>query len=636
MNNNTPRPVEELIKEEFEFTPQNKIVQKITTGDKEQEKETKSVALQLVDEIRKENILFFHNEQKEGFAAIKGDGREIYKLRSRTFRQYIAHCLYKQIDKVISSDVINNIVQVLEGKAIFEGKRHELAVRMATQDNAIWYDLGNGSAVHIDKDGWTISEMPPILFRRYVHQSLQVEPRHGSDLKKLCNFINLKHDEDKLLFLVYTVAAFIPGFPHPILVFYGAQGSGKTTPQRILKSLIDPSLLKTLSAPDNVREFVQLVSHHYFVFFDNISSLKQWLSDSLARAVTGDGFSKRELYSDDDDIIYSFQRTIALNGINLVVQRADLLERSILISLERISKKERREEQEFWEEFNKQKPYLLGSIFTIVAGALRERPDIQLTSRPRMADFARWGCAIAKALGYAQEEFLTAYSNNIAKQNTEAIEASPVATTIVALMSTQDAWEGTATDLYKELESHAQSLRIDTKSHEWPKDPSALSRKLNVTQTNLAEEGILITKNETVRPKRLLIKKVQENPDDADNEAETNINEAKEIMPALEDTTVNPDTNPDNKVQSQNDGMTGLSALTDNSENEIPIKLGITNDKITNPVYPNENAVPSRKPCYCGSKRFWKTKSGNIVCETCHPPALEADVVERLAVEEKL
>ena len=42
MTNDNPRPVEELLKEEFGFTPQNAIAQKINTEDKVQEEETKS------------------------------------------------------------------------------------------------------------------------------------------------------------------------------------------------------------------------------------------------------------------------------------------------------------------------------------------------------------------------------------------------------------------------------------------------------------------------------------------------------------------------------------------------------------------------------------------------------------------
>src|SRR5258708_5140361 len=200
--------------------------------------------------------------------------------------------------------------------------------------------------------------------------------------------------------------AFIPGFPHAILVLFGPQGAGKTTPQRLLKSLIDPSALKVLSAPDSQKEFVQLAMHHYFFFFDNLTFIQEWLSNCLSRAVTGDGFSKRELFSDDDDIIYSFQRIVALNGITLVAQKADLLERSILLGLERIPKNKRRTEKEFWKTFEQKKPYLLGAIFDSVAEAIKRYPNIQLTEHPRMADVMDWGCAIAETLGYTQEQFI--------------------------------------------------------------------------------------------------------------------------------------------------------------------------------------------------------------------------------------
>ena len=192
------------------------------------------------------------------------------------------------------------------------------------------------------------------------------------------------------------------------------------------------------------------------------------------------------------------------------------MERSILISLERISKDKRREEQDFWQEFEKQKPYLLGAIFDAVAGALREYPSIRLTSRPRMADFARWGCAIAKVLGFPQEEFLEAYQENIGQQNEAALEASNVATTIIALMATREKWEGTASDLLTELEKVAEQIKINIRAKDWPKDPSWLSRRIQLVSTNLAEDGIKIERDEKSRPKKILIEKITENADSAD------------------------------------------------------------------------------------------------------------------------
>lgn len=560
--NRPPLPDEEL-KTTFESIKKRELNRR-----EEETEETKTQALQLVERIQKEQMLFFHNELQEGFAAIHGNGRRILKIRTRMFKQFLAHFFYKQSGKIVSSDVIANIIQVLEGRALFDGQSHELSARIALKNNAVWYDLGKGSVVFIDKDGWTISETPPIIFRRYNSQTLQVTPLTGGDLKDLLTFVNLKNEEEQLLFLIFTVAAFIPGFPHPILVLYGPQGAGKTTPQRLLKSLIDPSPFKVLSAPDNVKEFVQLASHHYFFFFDNLSSLPEWLSNSLAKAVTGDGFSKRELFSDDDDIIYSFQRTIALNGINLVVQRADLLERSILLGLERISKKDRRKEKDFWEEFDQKKPYLLGAIFDAVAGAIREYPQLSLSEYPRMADFAQWGCAIAISLGYTQEQFLQAYYNNIAKQNTEAIEANPVAIAVMDLMGVQSGWEGTATDLFMQLERQAEALKINTKTKEWPKDPSALSRRLHIVQTNLAEEGIFITRDETVRPKRIIIQKHKDNPDNSDTPTEGAHTEAHNDMSGLGVQQSIPNIIADNENGTQIDGMTALSGLTE-EEGEI-------------------------------------------------------------------
>lgn len=295
----------------------------------ESTKKKGTTALQIVEKIEEESIVFFHDQNKEGFVATNGDGTEVLKLRSRAFRQYVANFVYQNFKRVVSANTLSDVIQMLEGKAIFGGVRYDLYTRIVRQENNVWYDLSDGSAVFIDEDGWSISETPPILFRRYSHQRSQVRPQPGGSLKDLCGFLNLSTENQELLFLVYTVATFIPDFPHPILVLYGPQGAGKSTPQRLLKCLIDPSAIKTLSSPDSIREFVQLASHHYFLFLDNLSSLPGWLSDALARACTGDGFSKRELFSDDDDVIYSFQRTICLNGINLVVGRADLLDRCI-------------------------------------------------------------------------------------------------------------------------------------------------------------------------------------------------------------------------------------------------------------------------------------------------------------------
>ena len=114
--------------------------------------------------------------------------------------------------------------------------------------------------------------------------------------------------------MLYYFVILSPEIPKPILMLYGEQGSAKTTNQELKKMLVDPSSIRTLTFPRDINELVQKLSHNYIAYFDNMSNIPEWISDQLCRAVTGSGFSKRELYTDDDDIIYNFKRCIGLNS----------------------------------------------------------------------------------------------------------------------------------------------------------------------------------------------------------------------------------------------------------------------------------------------------------------------------------
>lgn len=222
----------------------------------------------------------------------------------------------------------------------------------------------------------------------------------------------------------------------------------------------------------------------------------------LCRAVTGSGFSKRELFTNDDDIIYSFKRCIGFNGINLGATRGDLFERGLIIELERIPKERRRKLEDIWIEFDKIKPQLLGYIFDTLVIVLRKKKvgGIQLEGEelghPRMADFAEIAEIISRSMEYSDNQFLKAYNKNIGLQTQEAIEANPVASTIIKFINqvANNYWIGTDTQLLNELDTIAdQELRIKiSKVRSWPKSPASLSRRLKEVKTPLRETGIII------------------------------------------------------------------------------------------------------------------------------------------------
>ncbi|MDY6773618.1 MAG: hypothetical protein SVS85_00330, partial [Candidatus Nanohaloarchaea archaeon] len=227
----------------------------------------------------------------------------------------------------------------------------------------------------------------------------------------------------------------------------------------------------------------------------NISNLPQKVSDFLCRAVTGQGFSKRELYSDDSDIIYSFQRPIALNGINTVPQKADLLDRTILYDLDRIPKKERRTEEDLMQELEDMKPELLCRIFDTMSDAIRLKEGVDLDWRPRMADIAEWGEAIARAMGYNEYEFLRAYQRNIDANNLEALEAHILGEAVLKLMEDRKDWDASPSRTLEKLNEVAEEHGINTNQKKWPGGPQWVWKRLNEIKANLQEVGLRVERD---------------------------------------------------------------------------------------------------------------------------------------------
>lgn len=478
-------------------------------GEKERPRNTNQ-ADRLVALVEQLTVTLFHDEYGNPYARVKvGEHFEIWRIRSKQFRQWLSREFWEAKGKVPNSDSLNSALNLIEARAYFEGDRHELHNRVTWYDGAIWYDLGNWKAVKITKEEWEIVDEPPILFRRYSHQKPQAIPQNCDikDIEKIFDFVNIKNEEHRLLYKASLICSFIPHIPHPIDVLHGDQGAAKTTVSQVKKELVDPSKTKTLTFPGTKAEFVQQISHHWVYPLDNLTGLPDWLSDAVCRAVTGEGFSKRELYTDDEDIIYQFKRCVSMNGTNLVPTKPDLLDRSLIFELDQIPKEERKNEVELWNEFEGKKPGILGALFSLVSKAMKEYDEVKLTHKPRMADFATWGCAVARALGKEDKEFLTAYFNNIKIQNEEALEASPVARVIINFMDGKEEWQGTPSELLEELDEIAEKLKLD-KDKRYPKDARWLWKRIKEVRTNLQAVGILVDRDDSAHKsgRKILLK----------------------------------------------------------------------------------------------------------------------------------
>ncbi len=459
------------------------------------ESQAASIAKQIIDLVLKSKPVLVHDALDAPYARITIDNHhEVHALHSQRFRQWVTRLYYRETKKPPKGEHVRQAVDLLGSLALFEGEQARLANRVAEFDGSFWYDLCDTEwrGIKISSAGWELVVKPPTIFYRQKHQASQCLPVPGGSLSRLLDFVNIGDEQQRLLLQVYLVACFVPNIPHPVPVLYGSQGSAKSTFLRVIRRLVDPSAIELLTFPTRKEELVQQLSHHWSALYDNVTSIPEWLSDSLCRAVTGEGFSKRELYSNDDDVIYSFRCCIGLNGINIAATKADLLDRSILFGLERIQSDKRRDEQTFWADFERERPAILGAIFDALSKAIGIRPTVKLDQLPRMADFTLWGCAIAEALGHSREAFLTAYRANINRQNEEAIHEHPIASAVVTLMESGDEWTGTPTELLGVLNELAEKERINTHQRLWPKGPQILTRRLNEVKTNLENVGLVV------------------------------------------------------------------------------------------------------------------------------------------------
>ena len=482
----------------------------VSAGDFKNETQAETI-IRLVEE---KGTVLFHDTAKDPYAAIMMDGhREVWAIDNGDFNIWLNSLYYSAEKRPAKKDSLSQAKEVLKAKAVFENtKAIPLDTRVMQSDNAFWYNLSNDdwSAVKITNEGWTTVDNPPILFRRFRHQNSQVHPSAEGDIKRILKYINLQ--ENHTLFLCWLVCCFVPNIPHAMPIFFGEKGAAKTTACTLLKKLIDPSALETLTIQRNPRSLAVNLQQHWFLPFDNVSRIDEETSDTLCRAITGGGIQQRKLFTDSDDYIFTFQKCLALNGINNVANRPDLLDRAILIELCRIKESNRRELTDLMADFEKDLPCILGGIFDTLSKAMRIYPTVKLDKLPRMADFARWGYAVGEALGGLGSEFLEQYHANQGKRNIEILNADIVATLAVAFMKDKPEWSGLISELYHQLSEMASRYGINNKGKEFPPAPNVLSRRLNGLKSNLQEAGIsfrtisktngteIVLKNEKIPP----------------------------------------------------------------------------------------------------------------------------------------
>lgn len=480
---------DEIGRELIQLLDQYRATQQINDADDDGKDSAATRLVRLAEDAR-----LIHNPDGDGFAILSIDGhKETWSLRSKGFKRWLVRRFFDTYQKAPGSQAVQDALGVIEGKAVYDGEERKIFVRVGEQDGKIYLDLADDEwrAVEIDSDGWRVVATPPIEFRRAKGMLPLPVPEPGGRIEDLRPFLNLDNGDLWTLMLGSLVMKFRPRGPYNVDVFTGGQGCGKTTRARVIRSLVDPSSADTRSAPRELRDLQIAATNEWLPVFDNLSRIPEWLSDGFCCLSTGGGMRTRELYSDNEESIFSTMRPLILTSITEVVERPDLLDRSIIFNLPEIEKSDRKPERRFWVEFERARPRILGALLDAVSCALRREDGVVIEDASRLADFERWAIAAEPAFGLRPGSFLSAYRKNQSSANELALEASPVTDSFIKFAEKERDWIGTARELFDLLIEGREDDEIKRmRDQGFPKAPNALSAALRRLAPNLKDQGI--------------------------------------------------------------------------------------------------------------------------------------------------
>ena len=449
-------------------------------------------------ELALDKTYYFNSAMEQTFVSLALRGhKETFRISSESFKKYLRLHYYNKHKKLISGHVLDEIVEFLDAKALFEGPTESVYKRVAESNKMIFIDICDADrhVIEVTPHGWSIIQNPQVHFIRKKSQQPLPLPLKGGTLLDLKPFLNLKNDNDFIMCIAWFLRSLSPTGPYPVLAIKGGQGTAKSTLLRVCRELIDPSSAPIRSLSKNERDLFINASNTWVLAYDNVSECSSAISDALCMISTGGAFGARKLYFDEEENIINAIQPTTIAGITNLAKRGDLVERSIIIDLPPIEKGKRLPETTFWKEFRKQYPYILGAFCDALSVILKNIDSIKPDNLPRMADFTQWILAAEKVLPCVPGTFIKVYEENQRNIMDLALEADPVALAVISLMNNLLIWEDTPTNALKVLESQkCVTYKIKT-SRSWPRAANKLRDHLERAEAFLRAHEIKIDLN---------------------------------------------------------------------------------------------------------------------------------------------
>jgi hypothetical protein len=235
---------------------------------------------------------FFHTPEGDAYATVPvGDHRETHPLKSKGFRRWLVRAFFERYERPPGAQALQDALGLLEARAQFDGTERDVHVRVAEHGRAIYVDLANErwEAVEIGAGYWKVvsSEATPVRFKRPRGMLALPAPKRGGTVDELRRFVNVADDDSWRLLVAWLVQALRPTGPYPVLLLQGEQGSAKSTAERLLRALVDPSAAPLRTTPRN--------EHDLYIAATSAWVMKRRLPLGLGHHLIG-GQQRRPIY----------------------------------------------------------------------------------------------------------------------------------------------------------------------------------------------------------------------------------------------------------------------------------------------------------------------------------------------------
>ena len=443
------------------------------------------------------------NNPAEVYCMVESDGTmRVIELGSQDAKGWLIATYYKETGKILGIDAYDVALKVVKACATNGGAPSEKVYRrIALVDDVLYYDLCNdsGELVRVASDSIKIvrhGEDTP-MFQRSLNQSAQVTPDLGSGsdaIGEMCRLLRM----DTLLFRVHLISFFLEKVETPIMLITGQQGSIKSTQSGLIKRMVDPigsELEDNLTNfPKKLDDLCVHLNNDQLIAFDNLSRITPEQSDTLCMAITGGKITKRQLYTDADEIVLRIRRKIVINGITLEIERGDLMERIVIYQTSAVPADQVKTAAEVEEEFRRILPKFLGAVFGILQKAIRMKSSVKKSfqKRARMATFEEWGECISRAMENDSGAFQKEYGQSRQDSNDLLNEGIPLAPFLAELLNGEAETVVSFKEFLVKLKAYAEENQYDTKSGGFPKAANRLRGYITRYRPLVADAGYSI------------------------------------------------------------------------------------------------------------------------------------------------